>query len=63
MAKRNDTKPKKTCGECIHEYACAMWNVGSLQNTDATHCTNYETVKDSAAYLIGKMDGRAEDGK
>lgn len=47
----------RTCGECIHEYACAMWNVGNLHNTDATNCTNYESVRMSAAYLIGKLDG------
>jgi hypothetical protein len=31
---------------------------------DATNCTNYETVKDSAVYLIGLLDGRkeAQDG-
>ena len=34
-----------------------MWNIGNLHNTDATNCTNYESVRMSAAYLIGKLDG------
>ena len=55
--RKNKDERTRTCGECIHEYACAMWNVGSLHNTDATNCSNYETAKMSAAYLIGKMDG------
>ena len=59
MAKRK-SKPLKTCADCIHEFACAMWNIGNIHNMDATNCTNYETVKDSAAYLIGLLDGRKE---
>ena len=60
MKKRETSKPLRTCGECIHEYACAMWNVGSLHNTNAMGCANYETVKMSAAYFIGRMDGKQE---
>lgn len=56
-----DKKQKKTCSECIHEYACSMWTLGNLHNTDATHCVNYETVKDSAAYLIGRMEGEQNE--
>lgn len=66
MAKQRPAPPIKTCADCIHEFACAMWNIGNIHNTDATHCTNHETVKESAAYLIGKMDGnrdrRSDDG-
>lgn len=63
MAKRK-SKPLKTCADCIHEFACATWNIGNIHNMDATNCTNHETVKDSAAYLIGLLDGRkeAQDG-
>lgn len=57
MQKHKDIKPIRVCGDCIHECACAMWNIGNLHNTDATHCINYETVKMSAAYLIGKIGG------
>ena len=49
--------PIRKCSECIHENACAMWNIGSIHNTNANACANYETVKMSAAYFIGKMDG------
>lgn len=53
-------KPLKTCADCIHEFACQMWNIGHIHEMDATNCTNHETVKDSAAYLIGKLDGKKE---
>lgn len=48
---------QRTCGECIHEFACQLWHRGTLHNTDASGCGIYTTVKESAAYLIGKMDG------
>ena len=51
-------KPLKTCADCIHEFACSMWNIGYIHEMDATNCVNYETVKDSASYLIGRMDER-----
>jgi len=55
------TKPSRTCGECIHEFACAMWNVGTLRNTDATHCTNYERLSDFKKLIsqMGRSDGDA----
>lgn len=34
-------KRQRRCGDCVHYEACATWNVGSLLNTDATHCVNY----------------------
>lgn len=61
MTKRKQVTPTKTCADCIHEFACAMWNIGNIHNMDATHCTNHETVKESAAYLIGKLDGKKEE--
>ena len=61
MAKK---KPIKTCSDCIHEFACRMWTDGRyISDESASRCPNHETVKESSAYLIGKMDGRAEDGK
>jgi len=33
---------RKICGDCIHRWACASWNIGDLSFTDATHCTNYQ---------------------
>lgn len=35
-------KPRRVCGDCIHYNACSMWNVGSLLNTNAENCVNYE---------------------
>lgn len=56
--RRKPTVSGKTCADCIHEYACAMWHIGSIHNADAAHCTNHETAKESAAYLIGFLDGQ-----
>lgn len=59
MAKAKEL-PRK-CSECIHENACVMWGIGGrMAESNAMRCPNYETVKDSAAYLIGKLDGRKE---
>lgn len=44
-------KKRKTnsivCSDCIHFYACSMWNVGTLYNTNATNCYNFETYEDA----------------
>ena len=58
MAKKKTPKPQKTCGDCIHEHACAMWNIGTIHEMNATNCTNHETARESAAYLIGKMEAQ-----
>ncbi len=55
--KKRKTAARK-CSECIHEYACGAWNVGSLHDADATGCANYETLRDSTAYFIGFMEGQ-----
>lgn len=60
MAKNKEKKPVKTCADCVHEFACQMWNVGHIHEMSASACKNYETVKESPAYLIGLMDGRSE---
>ena len=60
MAKKIKTKaPARTCGECIHEYACAMWNTGTITHASAEHCTEY-TTWESAAYLVGRLEERKE---
>lgn len=50
MRKRGRTmkhkQPSRTCGECIHQWACGSWNVGMLTNAAADHCTNYEKAFD-----------------
>lgn len=61
MAKKNNAQPAKTCGECIHEFACRMWTDGRYISDDsASRCPNHTTVKDSDAYFIGKMEARKE---
>lgn len=60
MKKKKPVEPVKTCADCIHEYACQMWNIGHIHDMDATNCTNHEAVKESAAYLIGRLDERMD---
>ena len=49
----------KTCAECIHENACKAWVDGRyIADESANKCPNYETVKESGAYLCGVLDER-----
>ena len=49
----------KTCAECIHENACRAWvDGGYIADESANRCPNYETVKESGAYLCGVLDER-----
>lgn len=58
MAKKTPNPPPKSCSDCIHEYACRMWTDGRMiSDESASRCPNHTTTKESAAYLIGKMDG------
>lgn len=61
---KKQSPPKKTCAECIHEYACKCWTHGQvLADGNAARCPAFETAKDSAAYLIGFIDGqKAKEG-
>lgn len=38
--------PSRICGDCLHVSACMAWNSGSLYNTDATHCVNWQSAAD-----------------
>lgn len=55
MAKKTK-KPLKTCADCIHEFACGMWNIGYIHNMDATNCTNYETIDDIPLQVATALD-------
>ena len=59
MAKaKQDKKPMKTCADCVHESACKVWTNGrALADENAAKCPEFETVRDTASYLIGKMEG------
>ena len=58
MAKKQN-KPIKTCADCIHENACRAWVDGRyIADESANRCPNYETVKESGAYLCGVLDER-----
>lgn len=37
---------KQICGDCLHYYACAAWNIGSLANMEAGSCVNYTPASD-----------------
>lgn len=39
---KNKHGSKKTCSDCVHQWACAAWNVGSITSMDATNCANFE---------------------
>lgn len=48
----------KTCADCVHEYACKVWTNGRvLADENAAKCPEFKTVRDTASYLIGKMEG------
>lgn len=52
----------RTCGQCIHEWACSMQCGGNpMAQGNAMHCACYEDVKSSTAYFIGMLDGRKEN--
>lgn len=40
MAKKR-AEAYRRCFDCTHYEACQSWNIGSLVDTDATHCVNY----------------------
>lgn len=56
--KQEQQKPKRTCADCIHEWACQARTHGTIHNMNADSCAIYETARDSAAYLIGYMEGK-----
>lgn len=58
-SKKKNEKYRK-CADCIHEWACQAWNVGTIHETDATNCAIYETVKDSTAYFLGYLDTKEQ---
>ena len=56
---KKQNKPIKTCADCIHEFACRAWVDGRyIADESASRCPNYETVKESSAYLCGVLDER-----
>lgn len=59
MAKaKQDKKTMKTCADCVHESACKVWTNGRvLADENAARCPEFKTVRDTASYLIGKMEG------
>lgn len=62
MAKHK--QPNRTCGECIHQWACEAWNCGNLTNAAADWCTNFERARDLWEVLkgiFGKEDDHARD--
>ena len=43
--KKMQNQEKITCGDCIHRWACAQWNVGDITNALADTCANFESDK------------------
>lgn len=55
--KKKVEAPIITCADCIHEYACCAWTLGGrLATQNAERCPYFDTVRSSAAYLIGKLE-------
>ena len=59
-SKKKNEKYRK-CADCIHEWACQAWNVGTIHEMDAGICANYEAVKDSTVYWLGYRAGQADE--
>ena len=54
----------KTCEDCVHETACRVWTSGRpLSPENAAKCPSFETVRDTAAYLIGKMEANQKTNR
>lgn len=58
MAKKKQQQQLRHCPDCVYYAGCRMWAHGVLDGA-ANECSIYTTTKDSAAYLIGKLDGVA----
>lgn len=58
--RRRKQEPKKRCGDCIHLCACSAWNLGTLDNADATHCINYDTGESWCSWCKLKRAAMAE---
>ena len=42
MPKKAKSVSNQQCGDCVHHWACATWNVGSIASMDGTNCANFE---------------------
>ena len=60
MKSKKRNEKYRTCADCIHEWACQAWNVGTIHEMDAGICANYEAVKDSTVYWLGYRAGQAD---
>ena len=49
--------PERACEECIHYLACSRQCGEPMEQSSATGCECYETVKSSMAYYVGTLDG------
>ncbi len=59
--KKSCEKPIRKCEDCVHENACKAWTNGrAISDESASRCPNYETARMSAAYLVGRLDGKQE---
>lgn len=58
--------PSKTCGDCVHRWACAAWNVGGIDGflkQDAKNCSNFqaEIPKTNGDHIRAMSDEDAVD--
>ena len=52
MPKKAKSVSNQQCGDCVHHWACATWNVGSIASMDGTNCANFERFDVKAALLV-----------
>jgi len=67
--KKEPQEPLQKCFDCEHYYACSMWNIGTLQYTDATNCGVYKPSMvlvrlelDQAKARIRELEGLLKEG-
>lgn len=53
---KKKAESKILCNDCVHEFACKMWTSGRVIASE--NCPNHETVKESASYYCGFLDGQ-----
>ena len=52
MPKKAKSVSNQQCGDCVHHWACATWNVGSIASMDGTNCANFERFDVKAVPVV-----------
>jgi len=52
VKKKNNSVNKYTCSDCVHRWACAAWNIGSIANMNVTNCANFEKFSVNTVQVV-----------